>query len=128
MDRDECDNRWLVLRVNLANLQKYIGKKTTLFELIQSPNDGYLYTVDVSNDMTYHDVKLVQPSALPSEYLPEEDSYYAFAPIPADDAEELMTYELTIPYKERSRFEEVLHKVGIPVSTLKKMVSTAAVF
>lgn len=128
VDRDDSDNRWLVLRVSLANLQKYIGKKITLRELIETPNDGYLYSVDVSNDIIYHDVKLVQPSSLPETYLPETDSYYAFEPIPADDAEELMTYELTIPYKERSRFEAVLHKIGFPVSALKKMVNHAAVF
>ncbi len=39
-----------------------------------------------------------------------------------------MTYELTIPYKERNRFEEFLHKIGIPVSALKKVVNHAAVF
>lgn len=128
VDRDDQDNRWLVLRVSLANLQKYIGKEMTLRELIENPNDGYLYSVDVNNDITYHDVKLVQPSALPEEYLPEAESFYAFTPIPADDAEELMTYELTIPYKERTRFEEILHKIGFPVSTLKKVVNTAAVF
>ena len=118
----------LVLRVSLANLQKYIGKGITLRELIENPNDGYLYSVDVNNDVNYHDVKLVQPAALPEEYLPEADSYYAFAPIPVEGAEEMMTYELTIPYKERSRFEEIIHKVGFPVSALKKVVSTAAVF
>lgn len=128
VDKDESDNRWLVLRTSLANLQKYMGKVITLRELIESPNDGYLYSVDVNNDISYHDVKLVQPSALPEEYLPEKDSYYAFEPIPMDEAEELMTYELTIPYKERSRFEEVLHKIGFPVSALKKVVSHAAVF
>ena len=128
VDRDDSDNRWLVLRVSMANLQKYIGKKITLRELIENPNDGYLYSVDVNNDICYHDIKLIQPSALPEEYLPERESYYAFEPIPVDGAEEMMTYELTIPYKERSRFEEVLHKLGIPVSALKKVVSTAAVF
>ena len=128
VDRDDNDNRWLVLRVSLANLQKYIAKEITLRELIEAPNDGYLYSVDVNNDICYHDVKLVQPSALPEEYLPETDSFYAFEPIPVDDAEEMMTYELTIPYKERTRFEEILHKIGFPVSALKKVVSNAAVF
>jgi hypothetical protein len=128
VDRDDNDNRWLVLRVSLANLQKYIGKEITLRELIENPNDGYLYSVDVNDDINYHDVKLVQPSSLPEEYLPEADSYYAFEPIPVEGAEELMTYELTIPYKERTRFEEILHKIGFPVSSLKKVVSHAAIF
>ena len=127
VDKDESDNRWLVLRINLADLQKYIGKELTLRELIENPNDGFLYSVDVDNNLHYHNIKLVQPSSLPEEYLPEEDSYYAFEPIPTLDANELMTYELTIPYKERRRLEEFLLKVGFPVSALKKVVTRAAV-
>ena len=128
VDRDDADNRWLVFRVNLANLQKYIGKELTLRELVANPNDGFLYSVDVDNDLRYHNVKLVQPSSLPEDYLPEPDSYYAFEPIPTVDANELMTYELTIPYKERSRLEELLLKIGFPISALKKVVAHAAAF
>ena len=51
-----------------------------------------------------------------------------FEPIPAEDDNEMMTYELTIPYKERRRFEDFLQKIGFPVSALKKVVSKAAVF
>ena len=127
-DRDDQDNRWLVLRVSLSSLQKYVGKELTLLELIKNPNDGYLYSVDVDSDLHYHNIKLVQPSAIPVDYLPDADSYYEFEPVPAEDAEELMTYELTIPYKERNRFEEFLHKIGIPASALKKVVNHAAVF
>ena len=84
--------------------------------------------VDVDDDINYHNVKLVQPADLPEEYLPATDSYYEFEPIPSDDAVELMTYEVTIPYKERGRFESFLLKIGFPVSSLKKAVSRAAVF
>ena len=84
--------------------------------------------MDVDNDLNYHNVKLVQPSALPEEYFPEEDSYYAFEPIPTMDANELKTYELTIPFKERNRLEELLLKIGFPISTLKKVVTRAAAF
>ena len=128
VDSDESDNRWMVLRVNLASLQKYMAGNVSLLELVGSPNDGYLYLVDVDNNISYHNVKLVQPADLPEDYLPAADSFYAFEPIPAEDADELMTYELTIPYKERSRFEDFLQKIGFPVSALKKVVSRAAVF
>ncbi len=128
VDRDCQDNRWLVLRVSLASLQKYIGKELTLLELIENPNDGYLYSVDIDNNIHYHDIKLVQPSATPEDYLPEADSYYEFEPVPVEGARELMTYELTIPYNERTRFEEILHKIGFPVSALKKVVTRAAIF
>ena len=80
------------------------------------------------NDLRYHNVKLIQPSSLPENYLPATDSYYEFAPIPTENAEELMTYELTIPYKERNRFEDILHKIGFPISALKKMATQATVF
>lgn len=117
-----------MLRVSLASLQKYIGKELSLLELIENPNDGYLSSVDVDNDLNYHNIKLIQPSAISEDYLPEADSYYEFEPIPAEDADKLKTYELTIPYKERSRFEEILQKIGFPVSALKKVVNRAAVF
>ncbi len=128
VDRDDSDNRWLVIRVSLASLQRFMAKDLSLRELIDSPNDGFLYSVNVDNDINYHDVKLVQPTDLPEDYLPASDSYYEFEPIPADDAAELMTYELTIPYKEYSRFEEFLFKIGFPISSLKKVVSRAAIF
>ena len=128
VDSDDNDNRWLVLRVSLANLQRYMAKDLSLRELIETPNDGYLYCVDVDNTIHYHNVLLVQPVDLPKEYLPSTDSFYEFEPIPTKDANELMTYELTIPYQERSRFEELLLKMGFPVSSLKKIVSRAAIF
>lgn len=80
VDRDENDNRWLVLRVSLASIRKYIAKELSLRELIDNPNDGYLYSVEVDNDLNCHDVKLVQPSAIPEDYLPEVDSYFEFEP------------------------------------------------
>ena len=42
VDSDDNDNRWLVLRVSLANLQRYMAKDLSLRELIETPNDGYL--------------------------------------------------------------------------------------
>ena len=55
VDRDDNDNRWMVLRVSLASLQKYMAGDVSLLELVGSPNDGYLYLVDVDNDISRHD-------------------------------------------------------------------------
>lgn len=128
VDRDSNDNRWLVLRVSLASLQRYMAGELSLRELIENPNDGFLYQVDVDSATRYHHVLLIQPTDLPDDYLPASDSFYAFEPLPAEDASEMMTYELTIPYNERSNFEKFLLKIGFPVSPLKKVVSTAAIF
>ena len=128
VDSDDKDNRWLVLRVNIASLQKYITREATLRELISNPNDGYLYCVDVDNNMNFHHTKLVEPDSLPDDYLPDPDTYYEFEPIPSEEATELMTYELTIPFKEHNRFEDILNKIGFPVSALKKVATHAAAF
>lgn len=127
VDNDEQNNRWLALRVSLTDLQKYTGKQLTLRNLIENPNDGYIYCFDIDNDLHYHNIHLVQPADLPDDYLPAPDSYYEFEPIPTLNAEEMMTYELTIPYKQQRRFEELLSKIGFPVSSLKKIVTRASV-
>ena len=72
-------NRWMVLRVSLASLQKYMAGDVSLLELIGSTNDGYLYLVDVDNDINYHNVKLVQPANLPEDYHPAADSFYTLS-------------------------------------------------
>ena len=128
VDRDDKDNRWIVFRVNLPTLQLYIGKKITLRDLMLNVSDGYLFTVDIDNELQYHNIMLTQPSELPDNYVPTKESYYEFEPIPTEDAAELMTYELTIPYQEHSKLEQLLSHLGIPVSSLKKMVKNTAIF
>lgn len=128
VDSDELNNRWLVLRVSLPNLQQYIGHQIPLERLISSPNDGYLYLVDIDNELNYHNVQLVQPQDLPEDYMPSGQAYYEFEPIPVADAPKLMTYELTIPYQERGKLEQLLSHIGFPFSALKKMVGSAAAF
>ena len=41
---------------------------------------------------------------------------------------EMMTYELTIPYREQGKLEQFLSHIGSPLASLKKMANNAAVF
>ena len=41
---------------------------------------------------------------------------------------ELMTYELTIPYHELSKFETMLSHIGVPLSALKKIAAKTVYF
>ena len=67
VDKDNHDNRWLVLRVSLSSLQKYIGKELSLRELIDNPNDGYLYSVDVDKDF--------RDGSMPTDYMKLSGGY-----------------------------------------------------
>lgn len=78
VDSDNHFNRWLIIRTSLETIQDYIEKKIPLYEIIARPNDGFLYMVDIDDNIEYHDLKLVQPSSLPEDYLPEMDSFYEF--------------------------------------------------
>ena len=128
VDRDDKFNRWIVVRVSLPTLQQYIARQIPLKDIIANPNDGYVYVMDVDNDLNYQNIHLVQPSCLPSDYLPAEDSIYEFEPMPSKDAPALMTYQVTIPYNEHGKLESLLSRIGIPIAILKKIAASAAVF
>ena len=128
IDCDEEFNRWLVLRVGLPRLQQYISHQIPLRELVENPSDGFLYMVDINHELEYKNVQLVLPSSLPEEYLPAADAFYEFEVKPVGDIPEMMTYELTIPYREQSRLEQFLTLIDAPLASLKRMATTAAVF
>lgn len=128
VDGDETDNRWLVIRVNLPDLQRYIAHEIPLRDIVVNPNDGYVYMIDVDDNLNYHNIKLLQPQNLPEDYLPSMDSFYEFEPMPAKDAPALLTYQFTIPYEQHNKFEMMLSKIGIPMEQLKMKASQAMVF
>src|SRR3972149_1120510 len=59
VDIDDKFNRWLVFRVDILTLQNYIGKKSTLKNIIQNNNDGFVYSVDIDNEVHHNNIKLV---------------------------------------------------------------------
>jgi hypothetical protein len=80
VDSDNEYNRWIVIRCNILSIQKYLDKAATLYSIITQPNDGFVYMVDIDNQVTYHHTKLIQIKNLPEDYKPAEDSYYTFEP------------------------------------------------
>lgn len=78
VDADDEYNRWLVVRTDILTIQKYLDKKITLHSIITAPNDGFVYVVDIDDNVTYHNIKHLSTENLPLEYAPLEDSLYAF--------------------------------------------------
>lgn len=80
VDVDEMYNKWIIIRTDIFSIQKYLDKKISLFSIITQPNDGYVYIVDIDNDINYHNIKLVSANDLPEDYIPAKDSFYTFEP------------------------------------------------
>ena len=78
----DCDNefqRWLVFRVGITSLQKYVDKRMSLLDVIKQLDDGLIYLVDVDVDGKTTTPKILFLNQLPDDYLPEADSYYDFS-------------------------------------------------
>lgn len=59
VDVNETHNRWLILRTSLDKLQAFVGKKISLLELVQHPDDNFLYKVDISANLNYENVAYI---------------------------------------------------------------------
>ena len=73
-DANENFNRWLVFRVADKSLNDYLSGEVSLRELVENPWDGFVYLVDIDDDLGFHNLQMVQD--LPSSYLPKADSYF----------------------------------------------------
>lgn len=87
-DVDNLYNRWLVFRVAQITLKLYIEGQVSLHELIVNPVDGFLYSLDIDNDLQVKNTYLILPENLPAIYLPETDSYYELSDLNRETAEE----------------------------------------
>lgn len=81
VDADDVLNRWMIIRVGFVSIDKYVNKKITLFELIQSSLDSCVIMTDISSDFIQSGTYYIPINAIPDDYLPEVDSYYEFDPI-----------------------------------------------
>ena len=73
-DVNENFNRWLIFRVADKSLNGYLSGAISLRELIEKPSDGFVYLVDIDDDLEFHNLQMVQD--LSDDYLPEADSYF----------------------------------------------------
>ena len=76
VDCDDEFQRWLVFRVGITLLQKYVDKKMSLLDVLRQLDDGFVYLVDVDVDGQTTKPEILFLNQLPDDYLPEADSYY----------------------------------------------------
>lgn len=93
VDCDESFQRWLVFRVGLSMLQKYVNRNLSLYNLIRNVSDGFVYLVDVDVNGVANTPMMVAIKNLPDDYLPDLDSYYDFSLEKNADVESLSLSE-----------------------------------
>lgn len=121
VDADELCNRWIIFRTNISSLRKYLAKEITLRHLVCHPADHLVWVADIDNNEVQHNTQVLQPDELPEEYIPAEDSYYAFEHDDPTLQEGTDYYEIGIPPKDRSLLSMLIKRMGWSASLVGKV-------
>ncbi len=70
---DEC-NRWMVFKV--TNLKKFFSKKCNLQDLIKFCPSGFVYYIDIDDNIEFKKIFKSNIDNIPASYLPSEKSFY----------------------------------------------------
>jgi hypothetical protein len=71
-DSDDKYNRWLVFRVTLPQLLHYLNGNLSHYELITTEHTDSIYSVDLDNELNYHNILRLTVDEIPAEYLPKK--------------------------------------------------------
>jgi len=76
-DVDKTYNRWLLSKTNYFLLNQYFQENVTLRDLIISNPDGFVYFVDIDNNIDWKRAFIVPIESIDDDYLPGEGSGFA---------------------------------------------------
>lgn len=118
VDTDEQFNRWLIVRVSIDSLRQYVRKEITLLHILNHPADGLVWVTDIDNEEVQHNTQVLAPSELPTDYLPEKDSFYEYE---TDDptlqtGSDTDVYEIHIPKKDNVFLSALTSRMGWRIS------------
>ena len=77
IDQDDADNRWMFIRTDYDTIQKYTQKKQTLRNILSSPLDDIVYTVDIDNEGHHHNF---QAHSIENKRVLIAPDFYEFEP------------------------------------------------
>ena len=76
VESDEKYNRWLVYKTNHDFLIQFFKQQITHQDLIRATVDGFVYLIDMDDDLDYKNIIITPIEELPTAYLPSIESYY----------------------------------------------------
>lgn len=97
VDCDEKFNKWLVFPVTKKDLNEFFNKKLQLLNLISNVYTGFVYLIDINNDIEYENIYTCNSNKIQEDYLPSDESFF--------DEENYEIYSLEL----RKSIEEFLY-------------------
>lgn len=76
VDSNKKVNRWILFQIDGFNLIDYFKGKKSLKSLIQSKQYEIVYFVEFDNEIDIDKIILSKKTRIPTNYLPDKDSYY----------------------------------------------------
>lgn len=111
-DSDSTANRWLAIRVSDQILDDYLAKRTSLYSIVTAPRDAFVYVVDIDGEGVFKTVQIISPRGLPSDYVPNEDSFYEFEPqILRQGTEERIPIDGLWTFEDLSKFPQLYKSI-----------------
>ncbi|WNY25919.1 DUF6575 domain-containing protein [Methanolapillus millepedarum] len=78
VDVNEKYNKWIVFQTTPSQIEEYLNKKISLRQFMFDCLEGIAYSIDIDNNIDYHNVFAFNINTILPEYLPTEDSYHVF--------------------------------------------------
>lgn len=119
LDSDETCNRWMVVRTNLGALRQYVNREIPLLQLLESPEDGFVWIIDMDEALNLVHSETLPVSLIPQKYLPEPEAMYEFENTDPLLQEKLDTYELNLPESDSGLFRTIIERMGWLASEIK---------
>lgn len=76
VDNDKDLNRWIVSPVSNDELFNFFEKKISHRELISQNQKGFVYLIEINNQLDFENIYLINSEKLPKSYLPSKDSFF----------------------------------------------------
>lgn len=129
LNSDEHANRWLVFRVGLEGVRRYLQGEKTLRDLVLHPIDGFVWVIDLDDALHQTHTVALPVSNVPVGYLPGKCSYFAF-----DNKESLLShvrtsnFNVSVPDSDQGFFSDIMTKMGWRLSpdAIRSFLSKAA--
>ncbi len=75
-DKSQLLNRWLVFKTTPSLLFDFFAGRINSIDLILLNPDGFVYFIDMDNDLNYQKILLTKTKDIPVDYMPLHDSFY----------------------------------------------------
>jgi hypothetical protein len=109
VDSDSYFNRWLIWNVSLEQLAGYILGEVSLQSLFYKNLEHCYYSVDIDENVEYHNIHLLRTQEVPLDYIPGDNSFYL---IEADKSY-LEYVKNKMPSSKHLEFESAFHNASL---------------